>query len=387
MKQKIIKKKKISIKSLISFFILFGFIMQSGGGLLRTGALGLLIVSLFICSSFNATRFSKKTLFFYLYIVQSITISAVSAAFQDVGLGSIIAFNFSMYLFFILYLGSIKGLITIDGYLRASVLFSFVIILIGVATFLKIPYIEELKPKLIEIFNGIWGAKAFGPIILWIVYFQGTLALIPTCIYCLYIKNNIYFFICFFGLLFSGSRFGILVILLFYLFFNIRKLLKVFFVFGIFFLIGMITNNPIINSLLSMFNDSDGGVSIRMGHLIGIMELLEKNPYYLIVGQGPGSVFYSYGFNNFIDTCEISQFDFLRKYGLPFTTIVYLSIFVFAFLLIKNTDKKGKAIGWGIVAHFFVAISNPVLTSLPFMSFLAISCSYYYTYRKNKRGK
>lgn len=380
------KQKIISIKSLISFFILFGFIMQSGGGFLRTGALGVLILSLIICCSFNKLYFSKKTLIFYLYIAQSITISAVIATFQNVSLGSIVAFNFSMYFFIILYLASIKELITIEGYIKASVLFSSVIILIGVATFFKIPYIEELKPKLVEIFNGIWGPKAFGPIILWIVYFQGTLALIPTCIYCLYIKKNIYFFICFFGLLFSGSRFGILVILLFYLFFNIRKLLKVFFVFGIFFLIGLITNNPIINSLLSIFNDSDGGVSMRMGHLIGIMELFENNPYYLITGQGPGAIFYSYGFNKFIDTCEISQFDFLRKYGLPFTTVAYLSIFIFVFFLIKNTDKKGKAIGWSIVAHFFVSISNPVLTSLPFMSFLAISCAYYFTYRNIKRG-
>ena len=60
-------------------------------------------------------------------------------------------------------------------------------------------------------------------------------------------------------------------------------------------------------------------------------------------------------------------------------------LLVFSYLLIRNTDKKGKGMGWAIIAHFILAISNPVLTSLPFMSFLTISITYYYSYLEKKR--
>lgn len=379
-------KIKFFLKDFLAVFILFGLIMQSGGGLLRNSSLLVLLLILSIYVVIDGIRFSSNYIFLYCYMIASITISAIVAIFQDVSLGKIIAYNFSMYFIIFLYFAAVKKIIYIDAYIKASLLFSIIIIILNIAPILGFSKIELMKPKLIQTFNGIWGPKPFGSVVIWIAYFQGTLALIPACIYCLYVKKNISFFICFLGILLSGSRFGLLVVLLFYLLFNIKKMIKVVFILGVFFLLGWILNNPVINSLLSVFNDSDGGVSIRAGHLRGILELFDYKPYYLITGQGPGSQFYSYGFKEFADTCEISQFDFLRKYGLLFSIIIFIAVILFSIFLISNTDKKGKAMGWSILAHFTVSISNPVITSLPFMSFLAISISYYFSYRKKQRG-
>lgn len=374
------------IKYIISLLILFGFIMQSGGGIFRTASLAICFVMFLFNLTSKKLKVSKSVITFFSFISASISISAIISANQNVPIGSILAFNFSMYFLIVLFFVAKTNYINVNGYVKACEYFSIIVVILTIGTFIGFARIDFIKQKMISFFNGIYGPKSFGGIVLWMTYFQGTLALIPACVYSLYNKKYISFIICFFGILFSGSRFGLLVIVLFYSIFNYKKLIKVIFVLGLFLLIGYLTDNPIIMSLFSLFDNSDGGVSIRSGHLKGIIEVLETHPTYLFFGQGPGSSFYSYGFKKFTDTCEISHFDFLRKYGLFFSIIVFSSLLIFAFLLIKNTDNKGKAMGWSIIAYFIVAISNPVLTSLPFMSFLTISIAYYFTYKKNKRG-
>ena len=373
------------LKNIISLFILFGLIMQSGGGIIRTLSLVLCLGLVLINLTSKKLKVPNSIIIAFAFISASISISGIISAIQNVSIGSIISFNFSMYFLIILFFVAKTNYIDIKGYVKACEYFSIIVVILTIGTFLGLARIDFIKQKLIYFFNGIYGPKSFGGIVLWIAYFQGTLALIPACVYSLFIKKYVPFFICFLGILFSGSRFGLLVIVLFYCIFNYNKLIKVFFVIGIFVFIGYLTENPIIMSLFSMFDNSDGGVSIRSGHLRGIIELFEVHPSYLFWGQGPGSSFYSYGFKKYTDTCEISHFDFLRKYGIFFSVIVFSILLVFSYLLIRNTDKKGKGMGWAIIAHFILAISNPVLTSLPFMSFLTISITYYYSYLEKKR--
>lgn len=381
------RKKELNFlkwTSFISFVISFGIIMQSGGGIFRTFSLVLCIFLLIFILFFKKVMISRTVILCFLYTVASITISAVIAAYQGIDFISMITFNFSIYFFMIFYILARYGCIDISGYILACDVLSFVVIFLTICGYFGLKNIEFIKQKLIFFFNGLYGPKPFGRIVLWMAYFQGTLALIPACVFCLYMKKYFSFFICFFGIFFSGSRFGFLVVVLFYCFFNYNKFLKIISVLVIFFLILYLTESPMILGLLSMVNDNDGGLSIRFGHLQGIMEVFDTQPLYLLFGQGPGSFFYSYGFKSNINSCEISHFDFLRKYGLLYTLICFSMLLVFSYLLLKNTDKKGKGLGWAILSHFVVSISNPVLTSLPFMCFLSISIAYYCAYMREK---
>ena len=268
------------LKNSISLFILFGLIMQSGGGILRTLSLVVCFALIFFNLTSRKLKVSKSVITIFTFISASISISAIISATQNVSLGSIIAFNFSMYFLIILFFVAKTNYIDVNGYIKACEYFSIIVIILTIGTFFGLSRIDFIKQKMISLFNGMYGPKPFGGVVLWIPYFQGTLALITACIYSLYIKKYVPFIICFLGILFSGSRFGLLVIVLFYCIFNYNKLIKVFCVLGIFVLIGYLTENPIIMSLFTLFDNSDGGVSIRSGHLQGIIELFEriKNP-------------------------------------------------------------------------------------------------------------
>jgi len=130
---------------------------------------------------------------------------------------------------------------------------------------------------------------------------------------------------------------------------------------------------PVLIDLIAIFDTSSSGNSVRYNHLLSIIELFKQHPTCLIFGQGPGTPFYTTGFHKYVTLVEIHHFDLLRKYGLIYFTAVNAGLFYLLYKLYNTKQLIAKQIMYGIMAHYIVAISNPVLVSLPYMMLISIA--------------
>lgn len=116
---------------------------------------------------------------------------------------------------------------------------------------------------------------------------------------------------------------------------------------------------------------------IKYGHIGSYIELFEENPMYLLLGQGPGTGFYSEGFGKFVYRTEWSYLDLLRCYGVLSLLIIY----VFAKPLItfwkkRNDDDMIYCVFWSYLAYMLIAGTNPLLLSSTGMITLLMVYSY-----------
>ena len=359
--------------------IILLLILGSGSMSIQIGAFIIIFINFLriLFFAFKHKYLNNAVTLCFLFLTAAITVSAIMSVIQAVSFAEIVLYNFSMYLFIMLFLSAKTKIIDYKGYMNAALVFSFIVIFLVCAGMFNIFGGRQLQAKALKILSGMDGQKPIAGIIFQGFYLQGTLTLIPACVFFIHQKNYKNFLICFFALALSLSRFGLLTVIFCYCLMNKKKVSRIFLGMSILILVGYIFQFPILISLMQLFSGKDDGMSIRMGHLLGIIEVFEENPIYFFFGQGPGSVFYSYGFNKMTSTVEISQFDFLRKYGV-FTTVFFVLIVLFAAIcLIYRTDRTGRGLGYGIIAHFIVSISNPVLLSIPFVSYFAICIVYY----------
>jgi hypothetical protein len=126
-------------------------------------------------------------------------------------------------------------------------------------------------------------------------------------------------------------------------------------------------------SSLYFFNTStdinvDGGVSVRNLHLSSIVTNINHKPSIMLFGSGPGSRFYTSGFEAFTDNIEISQLEILRKYGLLFFILIHLILLRTVTNLFRSNNIE---LVFAIFGYYIVSFSNPVLMSTPFILFFA----------------
>jgi hypothetical protein len=62
----------------------------------------------------------------------------------------------------------------------------------------------------------------------------------------------------------------------------------------------------------------------------------------------------------------------MRKYGVPFFGLLSFALAWIVFLLLKKREKAATQIAFALIAHYVVAISNPVLMSLPIMMLVCV---------------
>ena len=175
------------------------------------------------------------------------------------------------------------------------------------------------------------------------------------------IKDFIFVNIFFWSLFFTGTRANIFSILLItvicyidYIFYEKKKIVKTAFlivIFCIFALFGTFL-------LLSVKNSSSDA---KDGHLISYNEMFSENPSYILIGEGPGSYFFSKGFNKSVTNTEISYLELVRMFGIFFSVII-LCCYCSPFLHIRNIEKgKNLVIVISYIAYLFIAGTNPLL--------------------------
>lgn len=132
--------------------------------------------------------------------------------------------------------------------------------------------------------------------------------------------------------------------------------------------------------LLTVKNSSS---SAKDGHIISYHELFSEHPSYLLIGQGPGSWFYTKGFGKFATNTELSYYELIRMFG-GFFSILILACYMSPFLYIRNIEKgKNIVIVMSYIAYLFIAGTNPLLIGPT--GFMAWWITENNLYKENKR--
>jgi hypothetical protein len=164
-----------------------------------------------------------------------------------------------------------------------------------------------------------------------------------------------------FALFFSGTRANILAcilvffgIYLYYIYYlKKNKLLFVCFLsiiaMSMFILIFLLLNDP-----------TSGSSTIKEKHVVSILELLKNNMNILSLGNGPGSLYYTEGFQDFTTRSELSYYELIRSFGL-FSAIVFCLVYFFPAIIIFNGGIFCFSVSISYLAYLFIAGTNPLL--------------------------
>jgi len=370
------------MKRLISCVVIFGVIFDSGGGLgIRSGALIVLFIFTMLASIKTARGINNRAFIAMLAIYAIAIMGQIIALLNGVSFSATLKYSFAFYSLLFFLIAANNGYLSISSYCDAAIIFSLIIIIFFLSRlFAFVPIVRVFESITLKA-NGMFNTKVFSnsSSILPNVYFQGTLALIPAGVFLISMKKNISFLICLVALAVAPSRFGFLVLIVFLLIVRGRRLFLVaFLLIAIYLLIRVSSIEiPAIIDLNELFSVNSYDNIVRRNHIESLFSLFNENPMYLLIGQGPGSYYFTTGYNAFVDSIEISQVDLLRRYGIVVFGILNSLFFGFLIKLSKYYGSRQRGFSMALLAHYIVSFSNPVLLSLPAMIFISASISEY----------
>ena len=196
------------------------------------------------------------------------------------------------------------------------------------------------------------------------------LVIIPVALYRFYTcrKNKLFrlllFLLLFSAILISGNRasiaIGCMAVLLtvFWIYSPIKRFLLCIFCIVLF--LCFIFN--FYDSILGSFA-ADNSSSVRIGHLYSYIEFFMNYPLCFFTGSGPGSIFYSIGFEKYCAYTELSLLEILRQTGF-WGLLCFLVLYLYpCFLLLGKKNEIPYAIPAliGYLSFFIVATTNPFL--------------------------
>lgn len=353
----------------LTLIILFLVLDSGGGNNLRQ--ISVAFIFLVAIKSF-LKKFYKSDLYLLFSIIILFIPSVVKSFLLEVELQNIMIWVLPIIAFPIYIHFCKESSLSVKNFIYAGGIFASIIIILFIGRLTGESYIMILNEYLTSNASGFFNYKEniFGEL-LPVVYFQGTLNLVFIGILAFGYKYYKIFVIILAALILAPSRFGTTTLIIFIL---IISALKYFNNDYVRFWMWIILPISIVSITLILFLDwslIDFIVSIdnvRLGHIESIYQLLKDDPLIILTGSGPGTMFFSYGFNDFTDNIEISHLEILRKYGLGFFVI---SQVFFGFIIVGLHKIKRDTEAFSLGSHYIVSISNPVLFSIPFLLFLS----------------
>jgi hypothetical protein len=181
-------------------------------------------------------------------------------------------------------------------------------------------------------------------------------------------KKNIYFFFeCLLfiaALLFSGTRANMLscllvlvLIICYHVFINRKNMLLFVFFFVI------IAFFSLLLVFLLFRDNTNASSAVKYGHISSLNDIFENNINILFFGNGPGSLYYTSGFNDITTRSELSYYELVRIFGvfsaLIICMIYFYPLFIISFNIKKNIYSFSFCISY--LAYLFIAGTNPLL--------------------------
>ncbi len=241
---------------------------------------------------------------------------------------------------------------------------------------------------------GFFGYNYIGSIYMPIVYFKSSMFLIFAFAgACFYEKRKSIIILFLANMLVSTTANIVFTvpILIYYFIKKIKPRMKSKYVFS-FFLLGSSIMGIMILFFDKLYEKLYGFISdmtlqssssmVKIGHITSILEVLLNDVKSLLFGMGGGSSFYSSYLQYKVVNSEVSQLECLRRFGIIFTSIFFLYIFLIIYSLYK-TNKK--ILACGLLMLFLATASNPQLLSPMFLIILAM-CKEVKTKKQNRVG-
>lgn len=129
--------------------------------------------------------------------------------------------------------------------------------------------------------------------------------------------------------------------------------------------------------LLLAMEQTESSNVIKYGHLRSYMVLFEEHPWYLLIGQGAATSFYTEGFGYFCFKTEWTYIELVRYYGLFSAFIMAVVLYPLKPMLIC---AKENIYTFGImctyIAYLLIAGTNPLLVSSTGMLVILSAYSY-----------
>lgn len=119
---------------------------------------------------------------------------------------------------------------------------------------------------------------------------------------------------------------------------------------------------------------TESSMAVKSLHLVSYNELFSTNPIrYLLIGDGPGALFYSKGFGKIVPQTEWTYLDLIRNYGL-INMITIVCIFLFPLLKVHNRYNSlfFTIMGFGYIVFLVVSGTNPYLINSVGFTALAV---------------
>ncbi|MCW3093069.1 MAG: hypothetical protein JWP81_4138 [Ferruginibacter sp.] len=378
-----IRNKIIPVLNVISITCL---LLDSGGGLgLRNVAFTLILI--FGCYGiYRNASINKLFLTFYLLFIILLIPPLIVSLINNVPMNKAFIWVVSFFLlpFFYFY---VKGCaLSNNAFVTSGLIFSIIIIMIFSGRLFNIALINNIADYIKDHSEGFFGDKSYlSGDVLPNVYFQGTLGLIICGSLSLQGKKYLTYFLIIIALILAPSRFGFLVLLSWGTYIFICKSIINLIVLPALIVTFLYTLShfPFGVEMFSIFTGGGNGLEIRNGHLESVYNSFIQTPESFFWGAGPGSVFYSKGAGNVIDNIEMSQLEYIRKFGI----FSFLAFNVLYFGPFFSRAKGDFYILGALCMYYFVAFSNPVLYSIFAMLFLAyayVECFQHKTQQINK---
>lgn len=118
---------------------------------------------------------------------------------------------------------------------------------------------------------------------------------------------------------------------------------------------------------------SESSNAVKYAHLVSYQDLFNQHPLYLLIGQGPGTLFYSEGFHKLTETTEWTYIEIIRQYGLTGILIFFTILYpIFALWKYRKNDYIVGIMG-AYIACLAIAGTNPLLISSTGMQIVLVA--------------
>ena len=368
------KKSLYKISSLFCFLTIFSIVVDPSNTILHIKDISFL----FLCIlSLPYLNFKRVVIFFYFLLIFFLT-----ASFQELLFNDQIDYSFSVstiktFVFlWLLFLASSNSRYLFYNYFYYSVLLlSFVVSVL----FLCCIYYPQFEAALFVLAKKgflkstvFMSRRTFFGIEVFQLFYKTSPLAIFTLSFSLYkyletkrakyLIHSIFFSL---FLLASGTRaniFSLLLIvflsILVYAFYHNKKI--IFILLSTFVIIGFL-----FATYKLLTESGEASLTEKTLHMKSYLYLFSQNPIkYLLIGEGPGSLFYSLGNNRLQPQTELCYFDLIRNYGLILTCGIIL-IYLYSLFLVKTKLKGafGTTLSFGYIAFLFICGTNPFLVS------------------------
>ena len=126
---------------------------------------------------------------------------------------------------------------------------------------------------------------------------------------------------------------------------------------------------------------------IKYAHLESYIKLIDRHPIYFLLGQGPGTSFYSSGFGRFTTITEWTYVELIRNYGIWCIGILAVILKPLYTFYQYRRDNLTFVMMVSYLAYLFVAGTNPLLISSTGMLMVLSAYSYERILKEQDEGQ